>query len=38
MADRSPTLRVTDLFAARSAEAARRRAEAEAAEAHRPTS
>jgi hypothetical protein len=35
MADRSPTLRVTDLFAARSAEAARRRAEAEAAEAQK---
>ncbi|MBR0671556.1 hypothetical protein [Neoroseomonas soli] len=35
MADHSPPLRVQDLFAARAAEAERRHAEAEAAEAHK---
>ncbi|MFN6956793.1 MAG: hypothetical protein ACK4PG_18540, partial [Acetobacteraceae bacterium] len=35
MADHVPSLRVSDLFAARAAEAARRRAEAEAAEAQK---
>ncbi len=35
MTNRSPSLRLTDLFAAKAAAAERRRAEAEAAEAHR---